>query len=82
MNIIELIEKYGVQFLIQWLHDLKNVIETLPQNFNWLTLVENVSSKVLGEEKFDLDFAKSAILIYEKIANDGNNGALLSTVIY
>lgn len=79
-KIIESIERHGSQYLIHWLSDLKEGHEKVPTNFNWLFLAEKFSAKAFNESHFDTDFAKSAILIYEKIYQDGNSGALLSAM--
>lgn len=79
-KVIESIEKYGSQYLIHWLSDLEKDNEKLPVNFDWLFFAEKISSKAFSENHFDLGFAKSAVLIYERIYKDGNTGALLSAM--
>jgi hypothetical protein len=79
-KVIELIEKRGGQYLIHWLSELEKENEKLPANFDWLFFAEKISSKAFSENHFDLDFAKSAVLVYERIYKDGSTGALLSAM--
>lgn len=79
-KIIESIEKHGSQYLIGWLSDLEKGKEVLPANFNWLYFAEKISSMAFSEEHCNIDFAKSAILIYERIFQVGNQGAILSAL--
>jgi len=77
-KLIESIEKHGSPYLIHWFSDLDEGIEKLPEHVDWLFLAEKFYAKAFGENHFDLDCAKTTILIHERMYKHGNKGALLS----